>query len=315
MELRHLRYFVAVAEEEHITRAARRLGIQQPPLSQQIQALEQELGVSLFTRSPRSIKLNAAGKLFLIEARKVLAMAADAVQRVRDFDLGKEGTLRIGMTSSSSIHDRTLEIIRRYRVANPLVTMKVQEGANHDLLLALEQEALDVVFVRSTIERHPALTSITIDMEDVRVALPLGHRLADAEAVRLVDLADENFVRFRQPNASGIWDQLEAACARSGFAPKVTDETPRILSAIHMVAGGFGVTVLPNALTSFRNTAVSFVPLSPEDSFRVPLTMAFRQYADAQAARRFIAMAKAVVEGHPIARPGPEPRPAGRKPA
>ncbi len=296
MELRHLRYFVAVAEEEHITRAAQRLGIQQPPLSQQIQALEQELGVSLFNRSPRSVKLNAAGKLFLSEARKVLATAADAVQRVRDFDLGKEGTLRIGMTSSSSIHNRTLEIIRHYRIANPLVTMKVQEGANHDLLLAVEQEALDVAFVRTTIERHPSLTSITIDMEDVRVALPLGHRLADAEAVRLIDLAEENFVRFRQPNASGIWDQLEAACARNGFSPKVTDETPRILSAIHMVAGGFGVTVLPNALTSFNNTAVSFVPLQTEDTFRIPLTMAFRRHADAQAAHRFIAIANAAID-------------------
>lgn len=295
MELRHLRYFVAVAEEEHITRAAQRLGIQQPPLSQQIQALEQELGVTLFTRSPRSVKLNAAGKLFLGEARKVLAGAKDAVQRVRDFDLGKESTLRIGMTSSSSINHRTLEIIRAFRNANPLVNMKVEEGANHDLLLAVEQEVLDMVFIRATIERHPSLTAICVDMEDVLVALPIDHRLAGAEHVRLEQLSDENFVRFRQVNASGIWDQLEAACERAGFSPRVTDETPRILSAIHMVAGGFGVTVLPKSLSSFQNPAVVFIPLASETSFQVPLTMAYRRYADAQSAERFVATAKAIV--------------------
>lgn len=296
MELRHLRYFVAVAEEEHITRAAQRLGIQQPPLSQQIQALEQELGVTLFTRSPRSVKLNAAGKVFLGEARKVLAGANEAVQRVRDFDLGKESTLRIGMTSSSSINNKTLEIIRTYRVANPLVTMKVEEGANHDLLLAVEQEVLDMVFVRTTTERYPALVDICVDLEDVLVALPRDHRLADAKSIRLEQLAEDSFVRFRQINASGIWDLLEAACERAGFIPHVTDETPRILSAIHMVAGGFGVTVLPRSLSSFHNPSVVFVPLASETAFQIPLTMAYRRYADAQAAERFVSTARALVK-------------------
>lgn len=293
MELRHLRYFVAVAEEENITRAAQRLGIQQPPLSQQIQALEQELGVTLFLRSPRSVKLNAAGKLFLGEARKVLASARDAMQRVREFDLGKEGTLRIGMTSSSSIHARTLRVIRTYRRAFPLVTMKVEEGANHDLLLAVEQESLDVAFVRTNVDMHPTLQSVCIDMERVLVALPASHPLTTVESIRLADLADENFVRFRQVNASGIWDQLEKACLKCGFEPRVTDETPRILSAVHMVASGFGVTVLPEALSAFTNPDVIFRPLRAEDTFRIPLNMAFRRHAAAQAERRFVEIATA----------------------
>ncbi|MGA0542122.1 LysR substrate-binding domain-containing protein [Neotabrizicola sp. VNH66] len=293
MELRHLRYFVAVAEEENITRAAQRLGIQQPPLSQQIQALEQELGVTLFLRSPRSVKLNAAGKLFLGEARKVIAAAKDAMQRVREFDLGKEGTLRIGMTSSASIHQRTLRIIRNYREAFPLVTMKVEEGANHDLLIAVEQEGLDVAFVRADTESYTDLQSICVDMEPVLVALPAGHPLSAAEQIHLADLAEENFVRFRQVNASGIWNQLEKACLQQGFVPRVTDETPRILSAIHMVAGGFGLTILPKALSAFQNPDVVFRPLHSDTTFHVPLNMVFRKHTIAQAERRFVEIASA----------------------
>src|SRR5690606_13055305 len=129
LELRHLRYFVAVAEEEHITRAAKRLRIQQPPLSQQIQQLERELGVTLLDRSPRSVKLNPAGKIFLSEARRILSMSDQAIQRVRDFARGKEGSVRIGMTSSSSMHSKTLQLVRSFRQEYPLVHLQIEEGA------------------------------------------------------------------------------------------------------------------------------------------------------------------------------------------
>src|SRR5690554_4695966 len=119
MELRHLRYFVAVAEDEHITRAAARLGIQQPPLSQQIQNLEAELGVNLFARSPRKITLNAAGKVFLSDARRVLDLVDESVQRVRQFDRGMEGTLLLGFTSSASMHPHTLAVIEKFRAMFP----------------------------------------------------------------------------------------------------------------------------------------------------------------------------------------------------
>jgi DNA-binding transcriptional LysR family regulator len=164
MELRHLRYFVTVAEEEHITRAAMRLGMKQPPLSQQIRQLEDEIGVSLFDRHPKRIALNAAGKIFLSDARRILAAAEDAIDRVRKFDLGQEGTILIGMTSSASVHPICIEIVREFRAAQPLVSIQIEEGANHDLLVMLEEERLDFAFVRSGVDRYPLVTCRTLAM-------------------------------------------------------------------------------------------------------------------------------------------------------
>jgi DNA-binding transcriptional LysR family regulator len=290
MELRHLRYFVAVAEDEHITRAAARLGIQQPPLSQQIQNLERELGVTLFARRPRKISLNAAGKVFLSDARRILAAADDAMQRVRQFDKGNEGTLMIGFTSSASMHPQTMQVIDTFRTMFPLVSLQIEEAANHDLLHLLEEERLDIAFVRSEVTRYPTLKSKCLSHETMVVAIPAKHRLAkDAGAeIDLETLRDEDMVFYRQANGSGIGDVLLSACERLGFRPRIVSETQRIISTINMVAAGFGVAVVPKSMESFKVQSVVYRDLSRKNSFTVPLNVAFRQQADAETLRRFL---------------------------
>ncbi len=141
MELRHLRYFVAVAEEGSVTKAAERLGIQQPPLGQQIRALEQELGVALFDRAAKRISLNATGKVFLTEALDLLARANGAVDHVRRFDRGERGRLDVGFTSSASLHRWTPKMLRAFRDAYPLAEITVEERETYELILALRQKA------------------------------------------------------------------------------------------------------------------------------------------------------------------------------
>jgi len=288
MELRHLRYFVAVAEEEHMTRAAQRLNIHQPPLSKQIQALEEELGVQLFARSPRKITLTAAGKVFLGDARRVLAVAGEAVARVRQFDLGQEGSVRVGFTSSASLHLHTLMIIERFRADYPLVSLKIEEGANHDLLYQVEQERLDVAFVRSPVNRYPSLSSQTLTQEEMVVALPARHRLTEQSEITIEELAGENLIVYRQANGSGIGDMLLTEFARKGLTPRVVDETQRIMAAINMAAAGFGIAVVPSSLQSLQLRTLTYRPLVPRGGFTVPLNIAYRKQADAETVRRFL---------------------------
>ena len=292
MELRHLRYFVAVAEEEHITRAAAHLGIQQPPLSQQIGALEQELGVKLFTRASRSIRLNAAGKIFLSDARRILASVNDAVQRVQQFDKGNEGTVRVGFTSSASMHPRIQAIVQRFRARYPLVSMQIEEGANHDLLHMVEQERLDFAFVRTDANRYATLDCTCMFRESMMLAMPAGHRLAvDNETpLPFSALKDEALVYYRQVNGSGIGAMLTEACHAAGFEPRIVEETPRIISTLQMVAAGFGCAVVPQSLRMFRNPAVVYRDFVSGTAFTVPLNLAYRQQVDAETLRRFLAL-------------------------
>ena len=160
MELRHLRYFVAVAEEGSVTRAARRLGLQQPPLSQQLRALEAEIGVPLFDREPRRVVLNEAGRLFLRSARALLAGSQEAVEQVRRFHRGEEGRVAIGFTSSASLHPLAPRLIRAFRDRYPLVRFEVEESETYALLLALEEHRIDVAMLRIPVARIAHLLAI-----------------------------------------------------------------------------------------------------------------------------------------------------------
>ncbi len=297
MELRHLRYFVAVAEEEHMSRAARRLNIQQPPLSKQIQLLEQELGVTLFLREPRKITLNAAGKVFLSDARRVLAMVGELVDRVRQFSLGQEGSVRVELTSSASMNALALSILDQFRRAYPLVSLKTEEGANHDLLYLVEQERLDVAFVRSETNRYPSLTSRTLLDEPMSVALPSDHEMAQLMEIDLEALATMRLVLYRQANGSGIGDMLVAAMARRGLAPNIVEEPQRILGALSLVASGFGVSPVPRSIEALQLPNVVYRPLAGEGNFTVPLNLTYRKNILAESVKRFLSIASIASPG------------------
>jgi DNA-binding transcriptional LysR family regulator len=288
MELRHLRYFIAVAEEGQVTRAAARLGIQQPPLTLQIQALERELGVQLFSRSPRRIDLNAAGRMFLGEARRVVAAADEAVLRVRQFNLGVDGGLRVGLTSSSLMHARTRALIDRFRRDYPHISLKIDEGAAYDLLQQVENEQLDVAFIRAGADRHGKLATQWLSEEKLIVAMPAQHAMARAESVSLADLQKSNVILYRQDKCQGIGEMLLERCGRAGIALRIVDETRRLMSAVNMVAAGIGVTVVPDSVRSFQLDAVVYRPLAGDRSLKAPLNMVYRRQAQGEPLRRFL---------------------------
>lgn len=283
---------MAVAEEEHITRAAAKLSMQQPPLSQQIKALEEELGVSLFSRVGKRIQLNAAGKLFLSEAREILTQADNAILKVQRFDLGEEGRMRLGYTSSAALHELTPSIIRAFRAAHPLISLEIEEGAAHDLLCALEEERIDAAFVRSSVVKYTTLDSIGLDQEAMVVAVPMQHRLATQsdKGLSLSDLKDEPFILYRQVNGSGIKEMLLKLCKEAGFEPHAVQEVHRMMAAIQLVAAGLGISVVPKSLDTIQPKSVVYRPFKPTDSVTVPLNLAFRRNVDAQAIKRFLAL-------------------------
>src|ERR1700676_2916338 len=175
MELRHLRYFVAVAEEGHVTRAAERLGIQQPPLSQQIRALEAELDARLFHRKPRGVELTPAGRAFFDEAKAILARVGDAVAATRQAARGETGRIGLGFTSSASFHPFVPRAIRAFREAHPLVALTLEESGTVELVGALRSQALDIAFVRSPVGESPDIVIRPLLDETMVAALPSGH--------------------------------------------------------------------------------------------------------------------------------------------
>ena len=298
MELRHLRYFVAVAEEEHITRAAARLRMQQPPLSQQIKALELELGVTLFNRVGKRIVLNGAGKLFLSEAREILTHADSAIKRVQRFDLGEEGRMRIGYTSSASLHELTPKIIRAFRAAHTLISLEIEEGAAHDLLCAVEEERIDAAFVRSPVTQYATLECISLNQENMVVALPVQHPLASSPGIgiNLATLKDESFILYRQVNGSGIKESFINCCREAGFEPHAVQEVHRIMAAIQLVAAGMGISVVPQSLNAIQPKSVVYRPFDPPTAVTVPLNLAYRRHVDAQAIKRFVALSQSLAK-------------------
>src|SRR6266700_7637641 len=211
MELRHLRYFVAVAEEGHITRAAERLGIQQPPLSQQIRALEAQLQVQLFRRKPRGVELTQAGEALFAEAQAILRQVDHAVTAARRTARGEAGRIGLGFTSSASFHRFVPQIIRTYRESHPLVALSLEESGTGELVAALRDERLDAAFVRSPIGNVEGIAVHAVLDEAMLAALPAGHALAARTAAKplsLAELAAETFILYRRPLGPGLYDTI-----------------------------------------------------------------------------------------------------------
>jgi DNA-binding transcriptional LysR family regulator len=295
MELRHLRYFIAVAEEGHITRAAARLGIQQPPLSQQIHALERELDVQLFRRKPRGVVLTDAGRALLDDARAILAQVDHARATTRRTARGEQGRLVVGFTSSAPFVPFVPRVIRAFRESFPLVSLTLEETGTGEMIEALRNELIDAAFIRSPAPDPSGVVVHPLLEEAMVVALPIGHRMAssaDDAALKLAALAGETFILYRRPVGPGLYDAIIASCHGAGFSPLVGQEAPRILSTLSLVAAGLGVTLVPASLQHLRMDGVIFRQLAGEPQPKAPLNLAYRRDEASAVVRRFIELVR-----------------------
>ncbi|MCO2273399.1 LysR family transcriptional regulator [Pseudomonas aeruginosa] len=257
MELRHLRYFIAVAEELHFGRAAERLGISQPPLSQQIQALEEEIGARLFERTNRRVELTDAGRLFLDESRQVLAQVDKAVLLARRAHLGELGELKIGFTSSAPFTSTIPSSIHAFRKAYPDVHLDLQEMSSRQVLKALFEESLQVGVIRP-LALPDAVHWVELFREPLVAVLRADHPLAagSEDGLAIAALAEEPFVFFPRSYGTGLYDQVIALTRQAGFSPRIAQEASEAMTIIGLVSAGLGVSILP---ASFRRTRVDGV--------------------------------------------------------
>lgn len=303
LELRHLRYFVAVAQEGHITRAAERLGMQQPPLSQQIRSLEREVGVQLFRRKARGVDLTEAGRTLLADAVSVLARVEEAVEAARRTAAGRQGRLRIGLPPSGPFHPFVPRMIRRFREAHPLVSVGMEECLRAELIERLQTGSLDVAFIRASIAPPEGLDVHLLLEEPMVVALPSTHALvragARAGAVPLGRLAAEVFIVYARQHGPALYEATVAACAEAGFTPRLGQEAPRIISALSLVASGLGVTLVPASMRSMTMDGVAFRPLRGPSQPKAFLSIAARRDGPSAAMRHFVAMVRRAAREEP----------------
>ncbi|MBD0274229.1 MAG: LysR family transcriptional regulator, partial [Acetobacteraceae bacterium] len=263
MELRHLRYFVAVAKEGHVTRAAERLGMQQPPLSQQIRALERELEVQLFRRKARGVELTEAGRALLGDARAILERAGRAVETARRAARGEQRRLCVGVPPTAPFHPLVPGVVRAFREAFPLVSVTLDECLRTESIERLRNEQMDVAFLRASIAAPEGLVVHPLLEEPMVVALPSAHGLArsGSDALAMEELAGETFVVYARQHGPAIYEALVAACHRAGFSPRLGQEAPRITSALGLVAAGFGISLVPASMRRMTMDGVAYRPL------------------------------------------------------
>ena len=283
MELRHLRYFLAVAEERHITRAAARLGLQQPPLSQQIHMLEKELGTKLFTRLPRGVELTAAGEGFLEEARAVLNGVERAAVRARAAAMGQRGRISIGLTTSASLHPGVTRTLRAYADSHPAVSLDLHANSAANLTEALFRKEVQVAVIRAAVARPADLIFKELAQENMLIALPADHRLVSRTAsganapISLLALADERLILVRRHAAPGMYSNVVDACHKAGFEPLIVAEVEQMLTSINLVAAGVGISLVPASIREIRQEGIAYCPVLDAPSLVAPLTLVYRR--------------------------------------
>jgi DNA-binding transcriptional LysR family regulator len=269
MDLRHLHAFVAVAEERHFGRAAKRLHISQPPLSRQIQTLEAELGFSLFERTRRRVEITPAGVVFLAQVRRVFESLELAVREARRASIGEIGRLAMGYPSSLAYSGLT-ELLRAFRARFSTVELSLRELSPSEQIEAIKERRLDVGFVRGPLD-DAGLVSEVVRREPLVVALPADHRLAGRSRIALGALAREPFVVFPRQRGPAFFDQLVSMCRRAGFTPHIVQEAPQ-LDILSLVAAGFGVAILPASIREARRDGIVVRPIVAAPSTELLVT-------------------------------------------
>jgi DNA-binding transcriptional LysR family regulator len=261
IELRLFRYFVAVAEELHFGRAAERIGIAQPPLSQQIRRLEQKLGAELLHRTKRRVELTEAGKVFLEQARQTITQAETAISMTRRAVRGEVGRLAIGMISSATYEDVIPRAIRTFREKYPDVELVLNEWTTAHQVDLLRRREIQVGFVRPPL-LDPLLATETVKREPLVAALPKSHVLAGRPEVRVAELAAAPWIMLPSDLGLGFYDLVLQVCRKAGFRPKVAQEATQTHTMTSLVAAGLGVTLVPASVQNLRRPGVVYRPLA-----------------------------------------------------
>ena len=275
MDLRHLRYFIAVAEEQNIGRAAARLHISQPPLTRQIQQLEEELGVLLFTRTPRGMELTPAGEQLLEEARNIRALVEQATERTQRAGQGRLGRLDVGIFGSAII-DIIPKLLEAFRSAYPDVKVVLHSMNKNEQIEALRQRRINVGFNR-IITPLPDIASELVSTESLLLAINASHPLAEQTVVPFQSLADHPLVMFPAGSRPGLIDKVLGLCQQGGFVPQVSQEVGDVISAVALVARGFGACLVSQSTSVLSLPGVVYRPLSglPENA-QIDLSCIFR---------------------------------------
>lgn len=291
MELRQFRYFIAVAEELHFTRAAERLHIGQPPLSLQIQAIERELGVTLLKRTRRRVELTPVGELFLHEARMALMQASRAVDTAKRAARGEVGTLRLSFITSVPLVDVFTRAVRAFRLALPDVHLELKIKPSVEIIDDVLLDTVDVGFTRPSIQTVMPSTVIAVPVYQDRLmaVLPIDHPLNKTEGpIPLTALRSDRFVLRPRGQGTGFFEQVFTMCAEAGFTPNIAQETSEATTTLGLVAAGVGITIAPQALQSIKVHDVVWRELSDTDS-RSRIIMVYGKNGGNPLRDRFIA--------------------------
>jgi DNA-binding transcriptional LysR family regulator len=289
MELRHLRYFVAVGEEQHYGRAAQRLHLAQPALSRQIRDLENDIGVALFERLPRGVRLSPAGVSFLDDARRILKQVDGAAVRAGRVARGQSGVLRVGFTESASWYGVVPDSFREFRAGHPDAELQLYPSASLEQIDAVRSRRLDAGFVFSMPKSDPDLDQMLVAIHELVLAAPKGHPLARIKKLRLRDIRDTPFVWFPRAQAPAYYDRLMRACFRGGLKSlNIVQEVIEPATMLSLVSCGLGLAFVSEATRWRCPTGV--VLLSVEDlNLPLPMPLIWRKDNTSPLLARFMA--------------------------
>lgn len=292
MELRHIRYFLAVAEEQNFTRAAARVGIGQPPLSQQIKDLETEVGAPLFHRIPQGAELTEAGRAFLENVRVIPIQTERAMRAAQRAARGEIGSIRVGFVGSAPFNRVMPATIRSFRRAYPDVEMSFQEANTIRLVAGLKEGELDAVFFRSDEAPGDDLQIRLLSEERMVVVLPTTHPAAKSVEIDLIRLRNDALILVPRDGAPLLFDTVMLACRQAGFEPIIGQSAPQLSSVVSLVSAELGFSMVPESMRQLQMTGVTYREVKGDPPLS-RMAVAYRRGETSKIVRNFVDVAVA----------------------
>lgn len=294
MDFRHIKYFIAVAQELNFGRAAVALNISQPPLTRQIQQLEEEIGVQLFVRTPKGVELTQAGELFLQEAVNIRSLVEQATERTQRAGQGKLGRIDVGIFGSG-ILDAIPKLLLRFRSAYPDVNLVLHTMNKGEQVEALRQRRITIGFNRM-LEPFPDIVTELVKTEALLVAVNELHPLAQEEAILVRELERHPFIVYPSGPRPSFIDRVMELCRREGFLPKVSQEVGDTVTGVALVASGFGICLVPESATTLKLPGVVYVPLKNAPHATVDLSCVYRRDDQSPILKAFLEVVRSFEE-------------------